>query len=54
VYDLGKRDTFEGLKMWMEDIEMYAEANIIVAIVGNKSDLEHYEVNTNEGQALAN
>jgi hypothetical protein len=38
----------------MEDIEMYAEANIIIAIVGNKSDLAQYDVNTSEGQAFAN
>jgi Ras-related protein Rab-4B len=54
VYDLGNRETFDGLRSWMEDIEMYAEANIIIAIVGNKSDLAQYEVNTSEGQAFAN
>jgi GTPase SAR1 family protein len=47
MYDVGKRDTFDGLKGWLDDVELYGPANVVKAIVANKADLLDHEVNIN-------
>ena len=40
VYDITRKDSFEELQTyWAEQIKEYAPPNIILAVVGNKSDL---------------
>ena len=40
VYDITKRDTFEHLEKWLEEVHNNApEAGIPIFIVGNKKDL---------------
>lgn len=39
VYDVTNRNTFEQLEIWLEDINNYADKNVSVFLVGNKSDM---------------
>ena len=53
VYDITRRETFEGVKKWFTDIKRFAE-EIPVVLIGNKSDLTDERVVTyEEGRALA-
>ena len=40
VYDITKRDSFETMKRWVEELKVRAPPNIILALAGNKCDLE--------------
>ena len=40
VYDITKRKTFETLQQWVSELRTQGPENIILAIAGNKSDLE--------------
>lgn len=56
VYDLTRRETFEHILTWLADVEKHcdAERRPVIALVGNKSDLEHKrQVSTEEGQEFA-
>lgn len=39
VFDLTSQKSFDSLDRWMQEIEKYADKNIIIMLVGNKSDL---------------
>ena len=39
VYDITKRDSFESVKKWYNDIKSMGDNSIIVLLVGNKCDL---------------
>jgi len=39
VYDITKRETFDNIPKWLEDIDRYACENVIRVLVGNKLDL---------------
>jgi len=54
VYDISKHATFENVERWLKELRDHAEANIVVMLVGNKSDLKHQRaVDTNEAMAFA-
>jgi Ras-related protein Rab-2A len=40
VYDITRRETFEHLSNWIEDCKKYSSQNIVVMLIGNKSDLD--------------
>lgn len=40
VYDITKRQTFDHIARWLEELRGHADKNIVIMIVGNKSDLE--------------
>lgn len=40
VYDITKEKTFESVPKWIEDIRYFAEPNIVIYLIGNKTDLE--------------
>ncbi|CAB3359609.1 ras-related protein Rab-4B-like [Cloeon dipterum] len=40
VYDVTRRDSFNALANWLADARSLASPNIVVLLVGNKSDLE--------------
>ena len=40
VYDITKKDSFETMKRWIDELKVRAPPNIVLAIAGNKSDLE--------------
>lgn len=39
VYDISRRETFEGLTKWYKAVRQYAPEVAIVAVVGHKSDM---------------
>lgn len=39
VFDITRRSTFEAVTPWLHDLRQIAEENIVVVLVGNKSDL---------------
>ena len=39
VYDVTDKESFEGIKSWIGEIEKYAQENVIKILVGNKSDM---------------
>ena len=54
VYDITDKHTFESVKKWVEDAVSMRGDEVIIIIVGNKSDLsDNWKVTTDEGQKLA-
>lgn len=54
VYDITRRDTFQHLNTWLQEAKQHAHPNMVILLIGNKSDLEHRRaVTTEEGQAFA-
>ncbi len=44
IYDITRKNTFEEIKnYWINELKQNAEKNIVIALVGNKSDLIHEE-----------
>lgn len=41
VYDITKQTTFENVERWLKELRDHADANIVIMLVGNKSDLRH-------------
>ena len=44
VYDVTKRESFDDAAKWLKELRDHADANIVITLVGNKSDLEHLRV----------
>jgi small GTP-binding protein len=40
VYDITNKESFSGAKSWVKELERRAGPNIIIALAGNKSDME--------------
>lgn len=54
VYNITKKNTFLGVKRWLEQINMQTNEDIVKVLVGNKSDLNSLrEVSYEEGETLA-
>ncbi|VDD97564.1 unnamed protein product [Enterobius vermicularis] len=57
VYDITRqdlRDTFNHLTSWLEDARQHSNSNMVIMLIGNKSDLEaRREVKKEEGEAFA-
>lgn len=54
VYDISKHATFENVERWLKELRDHAEPNIVVMLVGNKSDLRHLRaVETDEAMAFS-
>ncbi|OQR69739.1 ras-related protein Rab-2A-like [Tropilaelaps mercedesae] len=54
VYDITRRDTFDHLTTWLEDARQHSSSNMVIMLIGNKSDLEgRREVKKEEGEAFA-
>ncbi|KAK4362047.1 hypothetical protein RND71_017288 [Anisodus tanguticus] len=55
VYDITRRATFENLKRWLHELREYGSSDMVIVLVGNKSDLANStrEVNIEDGQSLA-
>ena len=41
VYDIAKHVTFENIDRWLRELRDHADHNIVIMLVGNKSDLRH-------------
>ena len=54
VFDLTKRQSYDHVKRWMEDINKYAKENVLKFLIGNKADLkDEIQVSYEEARALA-
>ncbi|XP_022651518.1 ras-related protein Rab-2A [Varroa jacobsoni] len=54
VYDITRRDTFDHLTTWLEDARQHSNSNMVIMLIGNKSDLEgRRQVKKEEGEAFA-
>ncbi|XP_042505366.1 ras-related protein RABA5a [Macadamia integrifolia] len=54
VYDISRRQTFDSIGRWLNELHTHSDMNVITILVGNKSDLKDArEVATEEGKALA-
>merc|ERR1711871_147911 len=54
VYDISKQVTYENVERWLKELREHADANIVVMLVGNKSDLRHLRaVPTDEAKEYA-
>ncbi|CAI9109521.1 OLC1v1009355C1 [Oldenlandia corymbosa var. corymbosa] len=40
VYDITKRQTFDHIPRWLEELRAHADKNIVIMLIGNKIDLE--------------
>ncbi|CAH9105957.1 unnamed protein product [Cuscuta europaea] len=40
VYDITKRETFDHIPRWLEELRNHADKNIVIILIGNKIDLE--------------
>ncbi|KAM9376370.1 ras-related protein Rab-19 [Pholidichthys leucotaenia] len=39
AYDISRRSTFESVPLWIREVEQYGAANVVLILIGNKSDL---------------
>ncbi|KAA8526256.1 hypothetical protein F0562_008541 [Nyssa sinensis] len=54
VYDVTRHVTFENVRRWLKELRDHTDPNIVVMLIGNKSDLRHLvAVPTEDGKALA-
>ncbi|CAK9781996.1 GTPase of the Ypt/Rab family [Cutaneotrichosporon oleaginosum] len=54
VYDIAKHSTYENVTRWLKELRDHADTNIVIMLVGNKSDLKHLRaVSTDEAKAFA-
>ncbi|MBN3272872.1 RB11A protein, partial [Polyodon spathula] len=54
VYDIAKHLTYENGERWLKELRDHADSNIVIMLVGNKSDLRHLRaVPTDEARAFA-
>jgi Ras-related protein Rab-11A len=54
VYDISKASTYENVERWLNELRDHADSNIVIMLVGNKSDLRHLRaVTTEQAAALA-
>ena len=44
VYDITRKETYDGLMVWYDEVKEYGPKDIIIAIVGNKEDRVNEEV----------
>ncbi|KAI9277878.1 rab11 protein [Sporodiniella umbellata] len=53
-YDISKHATFESVSRWLKELRDHADSNIVIMLVGNKSDLRHLRaVPTDEAKNFA-
>ncbi|CAM8914933.1 unnamed protein product [Rhodiola kirilowii] len=54
VYDISRRNTFESVPRWLDELDTQSETTVAKMLVGNKSDLESIrDVSMEEGRQLA-
>lgn len=54
MYDITRRETFNHLTSWLEDARQHSSSNMVIMLIGNKSDLEsRRDVRREEGEAFA-
>eukprot|EP00049_Salpingoeca_infusionum_P023147 m.10594 g.10594 ORF g.10594 m.10594 type:complete len:209 (-) comp5590_c0_seq1:397-1023(-) len=54
VYDIAKHLTYDNVQRWLKELREHADTNIVIMMVGNKSDLRHLRaVATEEAASFA-
>ncbi|EDR11173.1 uncharacterized protein LACBIDRAFT_192570 [Laccaria bicolor S238N-H82] len=54
VYDIAKHATYVNVTRWLKELRDHADSNIVIMLVGNKSDLKHLRaVTTDEAKAFS-
>ncbi|EDO44463.1 predicted protein, partial [Nematostella vectensis] len=54
TYDITNKKSFESLPQWLDDTNRYTSKDVLIAIVGNKSDLStNRKVDFHHAEALA-
>jgi len=54
VYDIAKHLSYENVERWLKELRDHADPNIVIMLVGNKSDLRHLRaVPTDEAKSYA-
>ena len=55
VYDVGDRESFTNLNYWLREAKKNSDSDIVIAILGNKCDLEkdEWQVETKEAKEMA-
>ncbi|KAM7280327.1 hypothetical protein ACFE04_007461 [Oxalis oulophora] len=55
IYDITRRGTFQNIDKWLKELREYGNSDMIIVLVGNKSDLgpQSREVSEEEGANLA-
>eukprot|EP00475_Leptophrys_vorax_P012316 TRINITY_DN18747_c0_g1_i1.p1 TRINITY_DN18747_c0_g1~~TRINITY_DN18747_c0_g1_i1.p1 ORF type:complete len:216 (-),score=25.09 TRINITY_DN18747_c0_g1_i1:377-1024(-) len=54
IYDITKHVTYENVERWLKELRDHADSNIVIMLVGNKSDLRHLRaVVTEDAHAFA-
>ncbi|KAL6133881.1 hypothetical protein ACLB2K_066114 [Fragaria x ananassa] len=54
VYDMTKRQSFDHMARWLEELRGHVDKNIVIMLIGNKCDLESLRaVPTEEAQEFA-
>ncbi|KAF5754353.1 putative small GTP-binding protein [Helianthus annuus] len=48
VYDVTRHVTFENVERWLKELRDHTDSNIVMMLVGNKSDLRHLRAVTSE------
>ncbi|KAL8124054.1 ras-related protein RABA6b-like [Apium graveolens] len=54
VYDITRKNTFESVKKWLHELREFGDPDMVIVLVGNKSDLsESRQVVVEDGHTLA-
>jgi len=54
VYDITRRETFDHLKEWLQEVREHSNKEIVIMLIGNKSDLDSKRaVSVDEGTQFA-
>ncbi|XP_047339200.1 ras-related protein RABA1f-like [Impatiens glandulifera] len=54
VYDVTRHVTFENIARWLKELRDHTDSNIVIMLVGNKSDLRHLRaVSLDDAKAFA-
>ncbi|KAE8681561.1 Ras-related protein RABA3 [Hibiscus syriacus] len=54
VYDITKRQTFDHVARWVEELRAHSDSSIVIMLIGNKADLvDHRAVPTEDAVEFA-
>jgi GTPase SAR1 family protein len=54
VFDITKKDSFNGAKSWVKELQRRGDPHVVIALAGNKADMESKrKVQTEEAQQYA-
>lgn len=53
VYDITRRETFNHLTRWLDEVRQNSSVHMTIVLIGNKCDLDRREVTTEEGAVFA-